>query len=115
VNIYAPDTDRATYAWRITRDILAEGDGDGFESEVGVTGPRNAPPELLTELDKGHGRAFRIYDDDGEHYYTGRIVFSDDEAGLGDEAFGPLWDFGAPNAGATEIRYCEAGGRWVTL
>jgi hypothetical protein len=49
------------------------------------------------------GRAFAMYDDDGELYYRGRIWTA---AEPGTEAdFGPLDDFGTPNAGCTEIRY----------
>jgi hypothetical protein len=98
----------STYAWTITRDHLA----DDNDNEAGVTGPRDAPDALLASLRSGHGKAFRMYDDDGELYYSGRWVSSDD--GLTEDAFGPLDDFGTPNAGCTEIRYRD-GNKWVTL
>lgn len=104
----------AAYGWAIDTDHLETGAGD-----AGRMGPRDIPDGIRSELDDGQGRTFRIYDDDGEHYYTGRIVAegigSDgDPVGADDGAFGPLWDFGEPNAGATEIRY-QVAGRWETL
>lgn len=50
---------------------------------------------------------FRMYDDDGELYYEGR---SNEP-----ECFEPLWNFGTPNAGATEIKYLQPDGRWVGI
>lgn len=51
---------------------------------------------------------FRMYDDDGELYYEGRSGDSSD--------FGPLDDFGMPNAGATRIDYLNlATGKFETL
>jgi hypothetical protein len=55
---------------------------------------------------------FRLYDDDGELYFTGLIA----RASLdGDEsaAFGPL-NFGAADAGCTRMDFFEHGG-WKTL
>lgn len=66
----------------------------------GLSGPRGY---------KGDGseltHKFRMYDDDGELYYEGRC----DE-----ESFGPLDDFGKPNAGATSIEYFTDG-KWSVL
>lgn len=111
--------DYAGYAWIIDTDHLAEPDGepgDWCANAATVAGPRDAPQELLDRLIAGEGRAWRIYDDDGEHYYSGRIVFTEPLAPLDDVAFGPLTDFGAPNAGATEIRYQTGpNGQWETL
>ena len=42
---------------------------------------------------------FRMYDDDGILYYEG--------ISTNDSSFGPLDDYGMPNAGCTEIRYWE--------
>ena len=91
----------ATYAWIITKDHLAE---EGDESEVGVAGPRDAPDDLLAQLNEGKGHVFRMYDDDDILYYTGRGVSVDDEM---DEnaCYGPLGDFGTPNAGAVTIKW----------
>lgn len=116
----------STYCWIITRDFLAENDD---ESEVGVIGPHDASDNQINKLKAGLGKRFRMYDDDGELYYEGRIVFKyglDGEvehrkvdgfkglvccAGVPEEGFGPLDDFGRPNAGCTEIRYFDKKGR----
>jgi hypothetical protein len=92
----------AEYAWVITRDHLDD-------KAVYVAGPHDATPEQLAVARKD-GKPFNIYDDDGYLYYSGRYVGPDDEA-----MFGPLDDYGAPNAGATEIRYREASGKYVIL
>jgi hypothetical protein len=108
----------APYAWVITRDHLAEDDAS-FDSEAGVSGPGRppAPPELEARLaavragGKDPGvHEFRMYDDDGELYYTGLFAGDADS----EDGFGPLDDFGRPNAGATEIKY-RKGNAWVGL
>jgi hypothetical protein len=101
-----------TYAWIITRDHFAVGDTD--DNDIGVIGPRGATVEQISALRAGAGRHFRMYDDDGEHYYDGRIVGVGTGRNLSDEAFGPLDDFGMPNAGCTEIRYFISG-KWRSL
>lgn len=102
----------STYAWIITRDLIT--DGEAGVMGKGTTGPRNASSEMLELAEGPKGRTFRIYDDDGEHYYTGRI-YSSEGPGSEDD-FGPLDDFGAPNAGATEIRYYNGQARkWESL
>lgn len=91
------------YAWIITRDHLAEEFGD-MENEVGITGPRAAPDDLLALVKADQGHVFYLYDDDGIKYYTGRLITSgdmDDE----DHCYAPLRDFGMPNAGCTEVRW----------
>lgn len=98
--------DPAMYAWIIDQEHLGDEPG-----AVGRQGPRDADLALIALLDSGEGEAFRILDDDGELYYSGRIVFA---SPCGDEDdLAPLHDFGGPNAGATEIQYCESG-TWVT-
>ncbi len=98
----------SAYGWRI--------DSGPEHSGSAVIGPRDIPDDLEAALDAGKGEAFKMYDDDGEHYYSGRIV--------GDyDGFEPLDDYGTPNAGATEIRYrarsrgpgSTGGGAWETL
>ena len=92
------------YGWIITRDLINE-------EAVGTTGPRWISDEISARLMRGEGISLRMYDDDGEHYYSGRYIGPDDDA-----MFGPLRDFGAPHAGATEIRYRTADtGRYDTL
>jgi hypothetical protein len=95
------------YGWVITHD-LTEKPGDTYA--VGIAGPRTIPAEIQTRLDRGEGREFRLFDDDGEHYYTGRYIGPDDE-----DMFGPLDDFGKGYAGCTEIHYCNDNGNWEAL
>lgn len=89
------------YGWVITWTT--------FEDEKpGICGPRNSiynSGKIIAE-----GREFRMLDDDGEHYYTGFYLGPHD----GTE-FGPLDDFGTPNAGATSIEYRNAAGHWEAL
>lgn len=107
-------------AWIIDTDHLFEpGDGTGA---VGVTGPGNAPTVLLERLvnNRKAGVTFRIFDDDGELYFTGRIIALNEDgteqtaASCGEEFFRPLWDYGTPDSGATEIRYF-IDGKWAAL
>lgn len=101
------------YAWMITRDYLAGPEDD--DSQVGTTGPHDAPPDYVTALHAGKGKKFRMYDDDGILYYEGLYYSPLDDPDATDElAFGPLWDYGTPAAGAVEIQY-RRGNKWVTL
>lgn len=140
-----PLDETSTYAWVVTKVNVAEL-GEDMADEVGTSGPRNAPAELLAVLKAGGGDVFRMLDDDGVWYYRGRVVFADQSVEVSatpggeffvpgtylctlpaneEEAFGPLWDFGAPNAGCTELQYRavvadpdEVGGTmrvWATL
>ncbi len=82
----------ATYAWTITKDYIEDGKDEGTE------GPHDAPD---TFGDDWHFRKFRMMDDDCELYYVGVVASADPD---GEEAcFGPLDDFGTPNAGCTRI------------
>ena len=101
----------STYAWVISTDHLYDGDTIDRD-EAGTMGPHDAPDDLLARLRAGEGRAFRMYDDDDELYYSGRII-TRSEPGSEDD-FGPLEDFGTPNVGAVTIKY-RAGNRWETL
>lgn len=96
------------YAWIITKDHLA--DGSTITDEAGTTGPRRATADLLARLQAGEGQEFRMYDDDGELYYEGRYLGDDSE-----DMFGPLDDFGMPNAGAVRIDYKNDAGAWEVL
>ena len=105
----------ATYAWIIDKDHLADEDaapGSLADNAATITGPSTAPDELLAKLAAGEGDQFRMFDDDGELNYTGRLIST--EGSDSEDGFGPLDDFGPPNAGATYIRYLT-GGKWVTL
>src|SRR5437870_3458553 len=103
----------STYAWIIDRDYITDKTTpEGTLCNApGVTGPRDAPGELLVKLIAGEGHNFRLYDDDGNLYYTGRYVGDP----TSEEAFGPLEDFGTPNAGAVRIDYEQEDGSWETL
>lgn len=90
-------------AWIIDVDHIAEPHnkpGTCFNA-VGVAGPRGYTGDG-TELKE----EFRMYDDDGELYYSGRCK---------ERGFAPLDNFGMPNAGCTEIRFKNKQGQWETL
>lgn len=98
------------YGWIITKDHLAE---SGDAGDAGSNGPRDISDKMEADLIAGKGKAFRIYDDDGELYYSGKLIGDWRDATAG---FGPLDDFGTPNAGATEIRYYNPDTKkWETL
>lgn len=104
-SLYGRLTRNLRCGWIITKDHLA---APGEKSAVGVMGPREsrADPKFLLE----HGKAFRLLDDDGEVYYEGRWNGLE---GNDADAFGPLHDFGLPNAGATTLQYWDNG--WKAL
>jgi hypothetical protein len=105
----------SAYAWVIDRDHLAEEYEEPAErSDAGLTGPRRATDEDLARLEAGEGHQFTMWDDDGEHYYTGRIVWAGEDPDE-DLMVAPLRDYGRPGAGAVVIKYpghpdwtCEA-------
>ena len=79
--------------WKITHDMLADGDAD---SRVGMGCKLQTPsPELpLT---------FRLLDDDLEHYYTCKAT---DDAYLNDEEHGGLmrcWEWAMADSGCTHL------------
>ena len=87
------------YGWVITKDHIADSKAPLKTNcnAVGISGPYGCP------FDDDHitarGRKFKMFDDDGELYYEGYM--------LGENEFGPLEDFGMPNAGCTRIEYEE--------
>jgi hypothetical protein len=89
------------YAWIITKDHLCE---PGDKPDTGITGPHDAPGDLLEQVESGKGHTFRLYDSDSILYYTGKLVTTGDMA---DEShcFAPLDDFGMGWAGCTEVRW----------
>lgn len=93
----------ARYAWIITTDHF-----DGTAAKI--EGPRDASPAKLAELHAGGGTPFRMRDDDGELYFSGRFAGDD----TSEAAFGPLQDYGMPDSGCTSIEYLR-GGRWEVL
>lgn len=99
------------YGWIIDTDHLWT---RGQRNEAGTRGPRNLPDDIAAELSsRRKGRKFRMYDADGELYYSGRIITRDDSGSEDD--FAPLDEFGKPNAGCTEIRYQDGNGNWLEL
>ncbi len=105
------ETTTATYAWVITKDHIADDAAPlgTNQNAVGVSGPEGATAEQILEASL-HGEPFRLLDDDGEVYYEGRCLCNESE-----DDFGPLDDFGTPNAGCTEIQYRDRSGKWVGL
>jgi hypothetical protein len=92
------------YNWTITEDKLDAG------QRIGLVGPRAATlshEEIKNHPDRQH---FKMHDDDGEHDYSGFIVH-----GGRSDGFEPLDDFGAPNAGCTEISYRQKDGSYSQL
>ena len=72
-----------------------------LQNAVGLMGPRGYGGDGSELTHK-----FRLLDDDGIVYYEGRSR---------DIGFGPLSDFGQPNAGATAIQYWVEGVGWKDL
>lgn len=83
------------YYWKITWASAL------VKEDKGTVGHSDAD-ETLTRKESWHSQTgnvdFKMYDDDGEHYYSG-VIFG--EYG----GFEPLDDFGMPNAGCTWIEY----------
>lgn len=89
------------YQWTITEDRVTPAGAEGHA--VGVIGPRGA--ELSAGEIIARGVPFRMRDDDGELYYVGAFVGDS----TSEDGFGPLDDYGRPNAGCTSIEYRRAG------
>lgn len=85
-------------AYIITKDHLFL-DGITESSSVGIYGPSDF--DGSKDLVKEKGVHFRMYDDDGELYYEGYFWPHCESS----DNFEPLFAFGAPNAGCTEIHY----------
>jgi hypothetical protein len=101
-------------AWIITKDKIADAESEEGTNlnAKGLTGPSTASERDVERLKAGEGKRFRMLDDDGEIYYYGRWLEEDDcteeyESGMWgqDSEFSPLDNFGAPNAGCTELQY----------
>lgn len=100
------------YAWIIDHDYNPTGEPGTNLNATGLTGPRGAGWGDLAALSGGLGVRFRLLDDDGEVNYDGRFIGND----LSEDGFGPLDDFGMPNAGCTYIEYFDAdSGEWNQL
>jgi hypothetical protein len=97
------------YAWLITRDVLHD-NGEIEDNEAGVAGPAGMSPDQLRALEAGKGTPFRMYDDDGELLYEGRLLTMQ-HGDEGNYDLSPLDDFGMPNAGCTRIDVYR-NGKW---
>lgn len=98
-------------SFKITKDHLWT-KSDPYPSGVGTYGPRGITDEEVAKLDKGEGHRFRMYDDDGELYYSG-LYLGDKNS---EDAFEPLDCYGTPNAGAVRIDYInDVNGKWEEL
>lgn len=105
----------ASYGWIVDVDHLTSGDVDPTVNRFGTVGPRSIRPvfnsRLLANDIAPDVRRWRCKDDDGEIYYEGRYIGTDEADG-----FGPLHDFAQPDAGATTIEYLNpATGQWEEL
>jgi hypothetical protein len=81
-------------AWKITHDLITEGVSD-LPSRVGTAQGTFSNGETRYE--------FRLFDDDGEHYYSGEC----NEAAYWAEGEGSLmqaWQWGEYDAGAVHCR-----------
>lgn len=112
------------YGWIITKDHLDQEhspQGGASWSDAGTVGPRNVPTDIERRLKGGAGLHFQMFDADDELYYSGRYIGGpegDEETSqtLSQMAFGPLDDFGEPNAGCTRIAYWDhETEQWRTL
>ena len=98
--------------WIITKDHAFDPDlersKEGTMCAPEVPHGVHLPYDATAKEIKSKGTHFKIYDDDGELYYSG---YSTD-----DSSFSPLLDFAQPYAGATEIRYRnKETGKYETL
>lgn len=98
------------YAWVITFDHLEQ-------AADRTAGPRGSRCETVDELKAAYPvvRKFKMFDDDGELYYTGFIGVSKADND-GELLFAPLEDYGTPAAGCTRIDYKNlTTGAWEVL
>lgn len=127
-------TRTAGYGWMVTYDHIADDTvaAPSNSNAKGMQGPHDIAPDVVARLEaaaKARGRKaavnadpdikwFRMYDDDGEVYYTGAFLALPGYDGY-EEGFEPLEDFGTPNAGAVRIDYLtwdeDGEAVWSTL
>lgn len=107
-------------AFIIDKDHYAEqnqGTIPGLRSSAGITGPASASDRDVERLKAGEGTAFRLLDDDGELYFTGRrLEESDADVDyFGENELAPLDCFGMPDSGCTMQQERNADGKWESL
>jgi len=97
------------YAWIITHDIIGT-DSLGTMGPGGISDKTKAKLKAIADGGKlpEDGDRFKLYDDDGEHYYSGAII--------GDfDGFEPNDDFGV-GSGCTEVKIRDKKTQcWETL
>jgi hypothetical protein len=100
------------HGWTITKDhlfadclLVSEAVEPQFRDRTGLVGPSDATAsrDQIIEL----GKEFQMLDDDGNIIYSG--------FNLGRDDFAPLDDFGAPDAGCTQIQYRNVDGYFETI
>lgn len=98
------------YAWRIDKDHLF---GPGGEyaaddaSAVGIIGPSDAVTTDDDQVDESvypYRHQFRMYDDDGELYYTGTLYWEGNAEPEEHQVYGPLGDYGG-GSGCVLVKY----------
>ena len=105
----APE-DEPECAWTIIHDNLAPANETGRKWTCGPSNISDRQAAMLTAgaplVDSYERHVFRMYDDDGNLYYTGRAVFPAESQAFSDKPLvAPLYQFGAPDAGATLITW----------
>ena len=103
----------SAYGWIIDTDRdpdLRYNPGTNMNAK-GLMGPSGISQEHVDLLRLGDGIKFHLFDDDGNLMYEGRFL-GDSES---EDGFGPLDDFGTPNAGCTYIKYLRLNGEWEQL
>ena len=92
---------QSNYRWIITKDHVKDPDAkEGTNSNAkGVQGPRNCNENL-----KSNPQKFSLYDDDGECYAEGMLYSTDKAYNTEESLFSPLYDFGMPHWGCTQIK-----------
>jgi hypothetical protein len=108
------------YTWVITRVYIAETiplERWGIDYvPADIVGPYNANTRTANLARGSEGAPFKIYDDDGILYFSGRYWGSDESGPASEWAFAPLDDYGAPDSGAVTIKYKNPeSGAWETL
>ena len=100
--------------WTITKDHIADPGAKqpSNANAVGIVGPRSSTLTAEQIIAHPQGRKFCMKDGDGDVYYEGIMVITNDGD---DDEFGPLDDFGRPNAGATDIEYQHEDGSWKAI
>lgn len=104
-------------AFSITHSSLEDGNEDYAEKLEKLSEPRiyssvkpGGTEEERVALLSGEGTHFKMYDDDGNCYYTGCYLGDPDS----EEAFEPL-DWATWNAGCTDIKYRQKSGKYESL